>query len=172
MFDDPVIDVREFAKSGGRLAGTVAAVRLARLFDLLTDDSGSVSYDLAGRLDDDGNPRLQIDVAGRFSVRCQRCLGPVPQVIASRRELRFLSDASLLPEVADEAPDVDDLPMPAAMRVLDWVEDEILLGLPISPRHDEGGCRPPPNPAAEPDAVGDKPFAQLAGLRFPNTKDQ
>jgi len=171
MSEDPVIDVREFARFDGRLGGTVAAASLARLSELLTDDSGNVTYGVSGRLDGDGNPRLQIEVSSRFTVRCQRCLGPVLQVVASRRELRFVADASLLPEVADEAPDVDDLPIPAAMRVLDWVEDEILLALPISPRHEECGCRPPPNPAAEPDAVV-KPFARLSELRFPHTKDQ
>ncbi len=54
--------------------------------------------------------------------------------------------------------------MPAPMRVLEWVEDEILLALPISPRHDEGGCVPPPNPAAEPDAPVTGPSRDLGSL--------
>lgn len=171
MSEDLVIDVREFARSDGRLAGTVAAAKLARLAELLTDDCGNVVYGVSGRVDGDGNPRLQIDVSSRFAVRCQRCLGPILQVVAVRREFRFFADASLLPEVGDEAPEVDDLPTPAAMRVLEWVEDEILLALPISPRHEEGGCRPPANPAAAPEGVV-KPFAGLEALGFPHAKDQ
>lgn len=171
MFEHSVIDVREFAQSNGRLAGTVAAASLARLSELLTDDGGTVTYGISGRLDDDGSPRLLIDVSSRFAVRCQRCLGPVLQEVAARRELRFVADPSLLPEVADEAADVDELPTPAAMRVLDWVEEEILLALPISPRHDEGGCRPPPNPASDSHAVV-TPFARLSELGFPHQKDE
>jgi uncharacterized protein len=91
--------------------------------------------------------------------------------VVARRELRFVASAALLPEVADEPPDVDDLPTPTAMRVLDWVEDEILLALPISPRHEEGGCRPPPNPAAEADTVA-RPFSRLAKLGLPRPQDQ
>lgn len=171
MSEGPVIDVREFAQSDGRLAGTVAAAGLARLSGLVTDERGEVTYAVSGHLDGSGSPRLQIDLYSRFTVRCQRCLGPVVQVVALRRELRFVADASLLPEVADEAPEVDELPAPAAMRVLEWIEDEILLALPISPRHEAGECRPPPNPAADPDATV-KPFARLAELGLPRTKDQ
>lgn len=170
MSEDPVIDVREFAKFGVRLADTVPTLRFERLVDLLLDN-GNVSYVISGRLDEDGNPRLTIDVSGRLTMRCQRCLGPVVQEVALRRDLRFVPDASLLPEVADEVPDVDELLTPAEMRVLEWVEDEILLGLPIAPRHEERGCRPPPNPAAETHADV-KPFAALAGLKAPNIKDQ
>ena len=170
MSEDPVIDVRAFAKSGGSLAGTVAITRFARLSDFLAEDSGSIAYGIAGRLDGDGNPRLRVDVSGRLTLRCQRCLGSVLHAVESRRELRFVPDASLLPEVADEVPDVDGLPTPPDLHVLDWVEDEILLGLPISPRHEAGGCRPPVNPAAANAVVN--PFAALGGLESPHTKDR
>lgn len=163
MCEGPVIDVREFARSDGRLAGTAAVASLPRLADVLAQSGGDVAYTLAGRLDGDGHPRLQIDVSGRLALRCQRCLEAVVQDVVSRRELRFLNDASELPDVADEAPDLDDLPLPAEMRVLDWVEDEILLALPIAPRHEEGGCHAPPNPAAEPESAGG-PFARLKEL--------
>jgi DUF177 domain-containing protein len=171
MSAEPVIDVREFAKSGARLAGTVPAARLARLVGLLFEDGASVDYGISGRLDGDGNPRVKIGVSGRLTMRCQRCLGPVVQIIEARRELRFLSAATQLPDVADEDADVDDVLTPPAMRVLEWVEEEILLGLPIAPRHEEGGCLAPVNPAAEPDATVNR-FATLAGLKSSNTKDQ
>jgi uncharacterized protein len=89
--------------------------------------------------------------------------------VDAQREFRFLPDASCLPDVADETAELDDLPLPAQMRVLDWVEDEILLALPIAPRHDEGKCLAPENPAAAPDAVGG-PFAQLGELGFQQRK--
>jgi uncharacterized protein len=171
MFDGPVIDILDFARYEGRLAGTVAARRLARLSDLLEEGGGEVTYEISGRVDADGNPRLLIDVSCRLRLRCQRCLGPVWHAIASSRELRFLSDASLLTQIEDEMPELDDLLMPTGMRTLDWVEDEIMLGLPISPRHEVAECRPPRNPAAEPDDVV-KPLAQLAKLGFRNTKNQ
>lgn len=160
MCEGSVIDVREFAQSGGCLTGAVSVASLPRLADLLAEPGGEVAYGLAGHLDGEGHARLRIEVSGRFVLRCQRCLEPVAQMVASQRELRFLNDVSDLPDVADEAPDLDDLPLPAEMRVLDWVEDEILLALPIAPRHDEGGCHAPPNPAAAPESVSG-PFARL-----------
>lgn len=171
MSAEPVIDVRELAKSGTCLAGTVPAAGFARLVDLLLEDGAKVDYRISGRLDGDENPRVMIGVSGRLTMRCQRCLGPVLQIIEACRELRFLSDPAQLPDVADEDADVDDLLTPPAMHVLEWVEEEILLGLPIAPRHEEGGCLPPVNPAAEPDAAANR-FAVLAGLDFPNMKDQ
>jgi uncharacterized protein len=102
---------------------------------------------------------------------CNRCLGAVPHVVELRRELRFLPDTSRLPQVADEAPDVDEIVTPGDLHVIDWVEDEILLGLPISPRHDDGRCCAPANPAAE-QIAKIHPFAALAGSNSLNTKDQ
>jgi uncharacterized protein len=169
MCEDPVIDVGEFAEGAGALEGKVAIASLARLCDLLAERAGEVAYGLRGYLDEDGRPRLRIEVTGRFALRCQRCLEPVVHVVASQREFRFLPDASHLPDVADEAAELDDLPLPAPMRVLDWVEDEILLALPIAPRHEEGECLAPKNPAAAPDTVG-RPFAQIRELGFQQRK--
>lgn len=171
MCEGPVIDVREFAQSGGCLTGVVAVAELPRLADFLAEPGGEMSYTLIGHVDGDGHPRLQIGVSGRLALRCQRCLEPVGQAIVTDRELRFLDDASDLPNVEDEAEDLDDLPMPAQMRVLEWVEDEILLALPIAPRHDVGGCVPPSNPAAEPDAP-DGPFARLRELGSQRNTDK
>jgi uncharacterized protein len=170
MSEDLVIDVQEFANSGTRLAGVVAATKLPRLVDLLVQPTAKVSYGVSGRIDDAGRPRLKFEITGTLGMRCQRCLSPVSLAIESRREVRFLPAGSLLPEVADEEPEIDDLLMPENLRVLEWVEDEVLLGLPIAPRHEEDKCRPPVNPAAEL-PMERNPFAALSGLRL-NIQDQ
>jgi len=76
------------------------------------------------------------------------------------RELRVLPNASALPDVASEEQDVDDIVLPPQLDALDWVEDEILLGLPLSPRHDESACQAPSNPAQEKTGM----MRALAGL--------
>jgi uncharacterized protein len=171
MSDGPVIDVREFAEAGARLTGSVLASNLTRLVDVLADTNGQVSYRIDGSVDRDGNPRFAVGVSGTLNVRCHRCLGPITFLIKARRELRFVPHPSLLPEVADEAPEVDDVVMVGDLYVLDWVEEEILLGLPMSPRHDVGDCAAPANPASESLTSG-RPFAALAGLKSPHIKDQ
>jgi len=172
MFDGPVIDVLDFTESESLVSGTVSATKLPRLQDHLATESGEVFYSIEGRIDGDGNPRLTISIGGTLSILCLRCLGPVAWTIATRRELRCLPHPSFLPEVADEAPEVDDIVMPGQIRILDWVEEEILLGLPMSPQHNADACSLPLNPASEPSASVSPFFAALAGLNSPRTNDQ
>ena len=67
--------------------------------------------------------------------------------------------------VAGESAGVDDLDAVAADAELDvWslVEDEVLLALPIAPRHAEGACQAAGESVLKQRA---SPFAVLAGLK-------
>ena len=101
---------------------------------------------------------------------CQRCLEAV--------ELPVECDVSLAVVGDDEA--AANLPQAYEPLVLegerisliDLIEDDLLLGLPVTPRHAEHACQAPPIPeTAEPVAPEDapeeteKPFSQLRVLK-------
>ena len=161
-----VIDSLEFARAGQHLRGEAPVGELARLTDSLYDAGGKLKYELTGGLDARQRPRLQLAVAGSINLRCQRCLGSFAYPVAVRANLLVLTA-----EAGGETAEIDDLDgIPAAAETDVWslVEDEILLAIPLSPRHAEDEC----SPAAK--AAGNRaasPFAVLAKLTHERIKN-
>ena len=142
------------------MRGEVQVSELGRLADSLHDRSGNLHYTLAGYVDARHRPRLRLNVTGTISLRCQRCLGNLPYEVAQESSLLLLDNAA-----GAESAEVDDLDAVAAdveMDVWALVEDEVLLALPIAPRHPEGKCE-----LAAGAGVARKasPFAVLANLK-------
>ncbi|MBL8320960.1 MAG: DUF177 domain-containing protein, partial [Acinetobacter sp.] len=105
----------------------------------------------------------------------QRCLNAVEIELASDFHLALVDDESLkerLDEDADfivlgesEATTKGDYDAPATADLLALIEDELLLLLPLSPKHD--ACEHKHQPAVQEAAAEkrDNPFDVLAGLK-------
>jgi uncharacterized protein len=115
---------------------------------------------------------LEIDVD--LDCPCSRCLGPMRVTLTLRRGLEFCRTAKEADEkteqwLADQAdgidqPDVDFLAPEDQMTVLLLVEDEVLLALPMTPRHAD--CQAP---AAAQQGLGDAAagFSEEVGTERP-----
>ena len=161
-----VIDSIEFARGDQQLRGSVPVAQLPRLADSLFDASGEVNYELTPGRDDRQRPRLQLAVAGPVNLICQRCLGSLEYVVAVQTSLLVLTQ-----QAGGETANLDDLdgiPADAHTDVWSLVEDEILLAIPLSPRHAEGQCSEAVKAAGDPAA---SPFAVLAGLTRERIRD-
>ncbi|MCK9688325.1 YceD family protein [Scleromatobacter humisilvae] len=98
-------------------------------------------------------------------LQCQRCLLPLDEAVHVDRHFRFVADEDTAAALDDESED-EILALPRTLNLRDLVEDEMLLALPLVPRHDV--C-----PEAVPMQFGDveiveeeaNPFASLALLR-------
>jgi len=98
-------------------------------------------------------------------LQCQRCLQPLDEAVHVDRHFRFVGDEDTAAALDDELED-EVLALPKALNLRDLVEDEMLLALPLVPRHDV--C-----PEKVPMQFGDveiveekaNPFASLALLR-------
>ncbi len=157
-----VIDSLEFARTGQQLSGSIAVDNLVRLHDELLDRSGHIDYTVAGGYDDRSRPVLRLSVKGRLHLRCQRCLGLLhfPVDLAST----LLLDESGDGMQSDDPEEPELIEASGALDLTGLVEDEILLGLPIAPRHASGACGGPDDgPARDSGAAG--PFAALAVLK-------
>ncbi|MBC7944968.1 MAG: DUF177 domain-containing protein [Burkholderiales bacterium] len=132
-----------FATSGQNLRGSIEVSALHRLHDQLHlhdqshDHVGSVAYSITGSCID-GKPNLNVSVAGTLSLRCERCLEPFAYTIAISSNLAPVQDA--LPDLMDEDDDVESIPAEENIDVIAFIEEEILLSLPISPRHETNIC--------------------------------
>lgn len=91
-----------------------------------------------------GEPRLKMNLSlkGQMRLICQRCMQPCLAQIDESRQFVFLANEAL----ADAFPMEDDAlePLVASSQfdLLGTIEDEILLSLPLIPKHPEGVCEP------------------------------
>ena len=133
------IKATEFAKLEKELVGTCAPASLERLAPLLGAEDGCVEYSLKGFVRRDEKPAIRLGVRARVTLQCQRCLEALTVEVESSRDLVFVPSERLT-AFEDEEEDADYLPLEDALDPLVVVEDEVLLALPIAPRHAEGSC--------------------------------
>jgi len=155
-----VIDGLEFARSGGVLDRRVALVELPRLADVLTTPEGFLSVRLEGWRDDQGKSWLQLDVAGEPVLCCQRCLGGVKFPLSIHGSLQLIAPGEDWPDDDLEDDSADAIAAEGELNVLSLIEDEVLLALPIAPRHEH--CESPLANASE---HGSSPFSALSALK-------
>lgn len=89
------------------------------------------------RSDADGQPAhwLHLTVATTLPQICQRCLGPVDVVVKVDREFRFV-DSEAVAEQQDDESEEDLLVISREFDLATLVEDEVLMALPLVPRHE------------------------------------
>ncbi|MBI1889661.1 MAG: DUF177 domain-containing protein [Burkholderiales bacterium] len=134
-----VIDPFEFCRLEQTRGGEVPIVELERLAKDLASTNGAISWSLVGKTDALGHPRLGLSVSGRVHLRCQRCLVPYVFELESTSELLIANDearADQIEEMLGED-EVDVIVAPKQLNALELLEDEALLAIPLSPRHDE-----------------------------------
>lgn len=159
-----VIDTLEFAREGRSVSGTVPASGLPRLLEFVGKSDALLECELQGRRED-GRNWLDLSVRGEFDLICQRCLGPLPFVLETDAELQVIAPGEAWPDEALEdgalSLSSDAIAADAAQAVTDLIEEEVLLALPVVPKHEEG-CEPP---ARSDDKRAASPFAVLATLK-------
>src|SRR5262245_29499703 len=133
------IDGFAFGETGGLVSGIWPLADLPRLQDVLRGNAGEVSYSVQGTRDSLGRPALDVAVSGSRALTCQRCLEGMEQRFDSRSLLLLVRRESELEEDSDEAEAPDRILAAKEMPVRDLVEDEVLLLVPLAPRHERCG---------------------------------
>ena len=160
MFTRPFIDSLDFARRGGELSGDVPVAELPRMSDILADSEGKISYILRGLAGNDEKPQLELVLDGACNLRCQRCLNALSYPIKLVSKLRLVSEGEV--DGSDiEDDEVDSIPAEKRLDVLALIEEELLLGMPIAPKHASGECEI----AVEGLSRSNNPFAVLAGFK-------
>ncbi len=170
-FDPEQLDVAAFAKAGGLLEGEWPVGRLERLGSstLAAGAQQPVTWRARGELRPVSGGAsevwLHIDAQACADLECQRCLAPVAIPIEAQRSFLFVPGESSAAELDAESED-DVLALTKSLDLPALIEDELLLALPLVPRHEV--C---PTPLSVPtgDAAADEqaphPFAALAALK-------
>lgn len=171
-----VIDSLKFAAGHECITGRVAVARLTRLADMLADTGGWLDCALEGISFDGihaGKLGLHLRVTGQLQLHCQRCLAEVGFDCVVDSRLMLVSAeaneaaAAEWPEDELEADEFDAIPASRELSLLTLVEEEVLLALPLVPRHAD--CVLPVSLAGDGESSEQEsepsPFAALAGLK-------
>lgn len=169
-FDPLKLDVEAAAKARASLAGTWPVVELERLAAsaVAGTAAGDVSWQAQGELRTvrAGLPQVWLHLKADTCVmlECQRCLGPVPASVRVERSFLFIPGEESAAELDADSED-DVLALTRALDLRTLVEDELLLELPLVPRHEI--CPEPLDVAPEAEEIEEKPnpFAVLASLK-------
>lgn len=170
-FNPDKLDVQAFAKEGASLAGTWPLASLERLASSTAGPAeGDVHWTALGELRPvrGGEPQLWLHLTADTTLKleCQRCLGPVETGVQAKRSFLFVRGEQSA-EALDADLEDDVLALPRALDLRELIEDELLLELPLVPRHEV--C---PEPLVAPSSPQDEalqdnpnPFAALAVLK-------
>jgi uncharacterized protein len=162
MSAQTVIDSLEFARTEQTLRGSVPVSGLARLRDSLFDTLGLVDFVVQGGYDARHRPTLSVEVSGVVHLECQRCLGPLDYPLRLGSCLLLANPADAAAAGLDEE-ESEWIEPSAQLDIASLIEDEIILGLPYSPRHPDGQCHPARDPSNRDEHHS--AFAKLAALK-------
>ena len=147
-----------------QFAGTASLAQLARVTDRLARDDGEVSFRVRFELNTEGRPQARVEVAARPWQRCQRSLEPYQAEVSGESTVGLTAD----PDDAARMPGDREpyLMQSARVHLLDLVEEELLLALPLVPVNPD--ARLPASASAGETVRSDEeenPFAALDALR-------
>ncbi|MEO7390868.1 MAG: DUF177 domain-containing protein [Ramlibacter sp.] len=156
------LDVKRFAEEGGKMEGQQPLSAYKRLMAETHGRNGEkpVTWSIAAELRNAGhvNPEIwmHLNSLATLELSCQRCLAPVEVPVEVDRAFRFVSDEEAA-AAQDEQSEEDVLALSRSFDLLALVEDEILMEMPLAPRHES--CPVPVTLAVADEDIDDGPGA-------------
>jgi uncharacterized protein len=172
-FSPAHLDVAAFAEAKGHLEGRDSLSKFKRLTEETRRQEGDfiVHWQADGErrraVDGSQRPAVHLRAEAELPLTCQRCMGPMTAPLRVDRHFVFVPDEDTAAALDDESED-DVLALTADFDLPALIEDELLMTLPLVPRHED--CPVPVRLSAE-DAdfdageVQEHPFAALAALK-------
>jgi uncharacterized protein len=156
------VDVFELARDGAGVEGQLEASELPRLSQLLVPPMGTVRFRFEGRIDEMGRSAARLRIEGCLGLSCDRCGSRLEWPLDETSGFFFVDDERELGRVPITVEGDEPLLGSAHFNLQDLVEEQIILALPISPRHPS--CEPA-LAADRPEQEARRPFAALAALK-------
>ncbi len=174
VFDARRLDVKAFAVEAASLSGQDRLETHPRLM-AETEGRGAemgLTWSATGELRNAKHlhPEIWLRLQARIvlPLTCQRCLDPVEVPVAIDRAFRFVEDEATA-MAQDDSSAEDLLAMSRTFDLTQLLEDELLMDLPVAPRHEV--CPAPVTLAVADEGFelespeGENPFARLQQFR-------
>lgn len=175
------LDVAGLALVNGRLQGSDLLQKYKRLMQETSGDRADLGSkikvewqaqgDQGGQVEGSGAaPQVWLHLQAKTHLPqvCQRCLADVDLALEVDRSYRFVVDEATA-EAQDDESEEDVLALSREFNLMELIEDELLMALPLVPRHEM--CPVQPKMTVSDDdfesTSGDKPnpFAVLGSLK-------
>jgi uncharacterized protein len=194
--DPRQLDLFEFARSGRQAAGVVRISQLPRMLNEVSADAPADERDTAftwqaegstqPELQDNGTegpqPYLRLAIHGAAWLECQRCLAPYEQAFNVDAIYRIVGTEAEAEEFPVDEDEVDVIVGSRQFDLIELIEEELLLSLPLVPKHDvcpevhesltsgasgeeEGGGQDEADEKGGAEPERPNPFAVLQGLK-------
>lgn len=163
----PSLDLARAARQAYDLKGRLPVKSMPRLTASLASDDGEAEYELHAGMDLGRRVAVTGSIDAELTFTCQRCLGPVKLKLHTEPTLAWVKTDEALEALPEEYEPL--LSVDGRVALNDLVADELLLALPLVPKHEGGAeCIDLPEAADQPAApVADSknPFSELAKLK-------
>ena len=104
------------------------------------------NWDLETHFEDSpgSDPRqiLELDLKGRLHLVCQRCLQDCAVDLDEKRRFVLVTSEAEADDYPLEDEEQEPLVASQQFNLLETIEDEVLLSIPLIPKHPEGFCEP------------------------------
>ena len=160
------IDPFRFAENGLRIKGVLSVKNMNRLCESLYNDSGKVDINIEFGKDEQKVSFLKGNISCILQLQCQRCMEPYSFEVSNKIKLAIVhteEEAEKLSKGYDTIVANDDI-----LIIQDVIEDELIINLPVVPRHPLKECKGlPVIESAEPVVKEEKenPFKVIEFLR-------
>jgi len=165
------LDVRGACRTGAVESGEVPLASLPRCRDM-APEAGMLTYRVRFFEAQGVFPlAAQVEIEASLALECARCREAVITPVSSSSEVRFVFSDDQAEHVETDAEPII-LGREGRVRLLDLIEDELLMSVPLMPTHDQPCAEIAPGRAYESGELEepaederDNPFAALAALK-------
>lgn len=163
------IDVERAVEGRRRFAGRAPLRGMPRLLELLDapEYDAEVDFQIEAWRDGQGAARMDVAVRGELPLTCQRSLGRYMHRVDGQSSIAVIEDESALAGLPGDLE--PKLAEKGRLKLIELVEDELLLAVPLVPRDPElepvDRQLPSGTPIERPTGIEASPFAALADLK-------
>ncbi len=173
MFKGPLpirINHRRLVSDNAKLEGTIPLERFERLIELLDDRAGDVHARLEFRRGYKRRGLVVGNLEASVSMICQNCMQVATVEVSAEIRLLIVNSETALAALAEEDDGI--VCLEDQVLLVDLLEDDLILSMPMVGRHAEGECavedvtesRPMPVVPVSPTKETYRPFAGLTEL--------
>lgn len=161
------VNAYDLSRDKRTLKGKVRLSDLPRAQAFILPSEEDAEYEITGLTGRLGWPGASMKLKAHVQMICNRCTRPMDYELDREVVFRFAKseeEADAMPIEEDD--EVEVIVGSDKLNILDWIEEELILSLPLVPAHEDPCLSPESSEkASEPLEAKENPFAKLKELK-------